>query len=241
MGAFHAWFVASIWGLVNGLKHRVTFGASYKNTALKLKKHLILGSGSKSRYDILSAEGFDITVIKPDIDEKALGFRGDGSNASELVTLIATAKADAILLKLKNQMEESFKDKLVLTADQVVVHKGKILEKPRNLEEARAFMQSYRNSSCSTVGSLVLSQVSSGRRLSTICTASIFFGDIPEETIEAILAEGEVLQCAGGLMVEHPLVQPHIVRQEGSQESLMGLCTASLQSLLSQFDIPAKS
>jgi septum formation protein len=41
--------------------------------------------------------------------------------------------------------------------------------------------------------------------------------------VDALIAEGEVFWCAGGLMVEHSLVQPHVTRMDGSLDSVMGL------------------
>ena len=41
----------------------------------------------------------------------------------------------------------------VLTGDQVVVRDGKILEKPKDDNEARAFIAAYSGGECSTVGS----------------------------------------------------------------------------------------
>jgi septum formation protein len=50
--------------------------------------------------------------------------------------------------------------------------------------------------------------------------------------VAQLIAEGEVFWCAGGLMVEHELVQPHVVRMEGSLDSVMGLDKRLLQRLL---------
>lgn len=38
--------------------------------------------------------------------------------------------------------------------------------------------------------------------------------------------------CAGGLMVEHPLVQPHVTRMVGALDSVMGLDKQLLLRLL---------
>lgn len=37
------------------------------------------------------------------------------------------------------------------------------------------------------------------------------------------LGTGDVMWCAGGLMIEHPLVTPYITHIDGSQDSVMGL------------------
>jgi septum formation protein len=54
--------------------------------------------------------------------------------------------------------------------------------------------------------------------------------------VDALIAEGEVFWCAGGLMVEHDLVAPHVARMQGSLDSVMGLAKALLLRLLCQAD-----
>lgn len=51
----------------------------------------------------------------------------------------------------------------------------------------------------------------------------ILFSPIPKETVDALVEEGEIFWCAGGLMVEHPLVAPHVVDMQGGIDSVMGL------------------
>ena len=66
-------------------------------------------------------------VATAEIDERALG---DRSRAPEtLVSLLARAKATAIRKKLEPQKA------VLVTCDQVVVHKGEIREKPLNEQE----------------------------------------------------------------------------------------------------------
>ena len=91
-------------------------------------------------------------VVKADIDERAVGDRSTSAGAEELVLLLANLKADAIIERLTADQEGM----LLLTADQVVTHEGKILEKPVNEKEAREFIAGYGRSPCSTVGSCVL-------------------------------------------------------------------------------------
>lgn len=58
------------------------------------------------------------------------------------------------------------------------------------------------------------------------------FGTIPDDTINQLVAEGEVMWCSGGLMVEHPKVMPHLQRMVGTQDSVMGLSKAAVMAML---------
>jgi septum formation protein len=184
----------------------------------------LLGSSSFSRKLILEQNQISFRVISPNIDEKSIGDRSFGSDPINLVTNVAAAKTDAIL---RSKLPELSSHRILITADQVVTQKGRILEKPNNIEEARQFITGYSESSCSTVGCLVLTDLQSNRKVVGVDSATIHFGQIPSSTIEQLLHEEACLQCAGGLMVEHKLKSI-----EGTQDSLMGLSLRLLSDLL---------
>ena len=86
-----------------------------------------------SRAAILDAlaesYGFTYEVVKADIDEKAI--RQD--DPRDLVLALARAKAAAIRERLGGSGDAG----LLITCDQVVVHEGRILEKPEGEAEVR--------------------------------------------------------------------------------------------------------
>ena len=191
---------------------------------------LILGSGSASRAAILRECGLSFEVCKPGIDEKAIRYE----DPSQLVMALGRAKATAIQ-ESDDGANLAASGALLITGDQVVVAmNGKILEKPESADEARRFIESYAEDPPQTVGSIVITDAASGQQWSAVDTARVVFSPIPTATIEALIEEGSVFQCAGGLMVEHPLVQPHVTRMEGSMDSIMGLCKATLLRLLDE-------
>lgn len=192
----------------------------------------ILGSGSASRRLILNNMKLTFDVVKPNIDERSIGDRSSADNARELVLLLGEAKADNIIGLLTPEQKASFD--VVITADQVVTHKGEILEKPASPEMARSYIRSYGQAPCATVGSIVLTHIASGVRVQGTDTATIFLREIPDSVIDGLIEEGEVFYCAGGLMIEHASVQPYIERIEGSLDSIMGLSETLLKRLLDE-------
>ena len=188
---------------------------------------LVLGSGSSSRAAILRDCGLKFEVRKPGIDEKAI--RHD--SAKELVLALGLAKAAA----LRDDPDLAARGALLITGDQVVVADGgRILEKPEDEAEARAFIDSYGRDPPRTVGSLVVTDAASGQQWSAVDEACVHFSPIPDDVVDQLLEEGDVYYCAGGLMVEHPLVQPYVQRMDGSMDSIMGLCVATLEKLLDE-------
>lgn len=204
--------------------------------------NVILGSGSLSRKSIMTNAGYHFDVVKADIDERAIGDRSDGhlEPTKVLVDLLANAKADAILAKLQNPMNAekygSLMGRPLITCDQVVICNGHVLEKPLNEDEARKFLNMYGDYPCSTVGCTTVTDTVSGRRVSAVDVATIYFRHIDEETIEKLIADGEVYYCAGGLMIENPLVLPFLDRVEGSEESVMGISSVLLGNLFKELE-----
>lgn len=89
--------------------------------------------------------------------------------------------------------------------------------------QARAFIEGYSRAPAATVGSVVVRNLRTSKQVEAVDTARIHFQPIPEAVVEQLVAEGLVFRCAGGLMIEHPLVEPLIIRIEGTPDSIMGL------------------
>lgn len=200
---------------------------------------VVLGSKSFTRKAILTEMGLPYRVVVADIDEKAI--RMDTPEA--LVAALAGAKADAIVARLRNGTAKSVGDddvtsfdttrSLLITCDQVVVHEGAIREKPESEAQARLFVRSYGDAPATTVGAVAVTDVLTGERFGPIVDrCSVFFNPIPDDVVDALIAEGTCLHCAGGLMVEHPKMISLTKKTEGSTDALMGLSKASVGELL---------
>jgi septum formation protein len=223
-----------------------------------LPEPLLLGSASFTRKLILKEMGVPCSKFVRPIDEKALGNRSENAPPKELVLLLANAKMDRLVQELssslsslsspsvrpddlpeKKNIEECW---VVLTGDQVVTCGGAILEKPESVEEAKEFVTGYATSPPSTVGSCVLYHHPSGIRVSGVDTATIHFNsdtlgvnDAASTLIDSLIEQGEpVMSCAGGLMIEHPLVQNHVDRIDGTEDSVMGLSKDLVLRLLEE-------
>jgi len=218
---------------------------------------LLLGSASFTRKLILQEMGIPYHVVVRPIDEKGLGDR-DTTAPSELVLTLAVAKMNHLVQEIQagrchddlpsstsiseNKNPSSTTSWIVLTGDQVVVCDGKILEKPESIDEARMFVSKYATSPPSTVGSCVLTHLPSGVQVSGVDTATVHFrpslantATAGQDLIDRLLAEeAPILSCAGGLMVEHPLVKEHIDRIEGTEDSVLGLSKHLVLKLLKQ-------
>ncbi|MEK6221364.1 MAG: Maf family protein, partial [Chloroflexota bacterium] len=92
----------------------------------KLKElKFILASGSPRRKELLGLLGLDFEVIPADVDESITG----EESPRDYVTRVSKSKA----LATKPFINENT---VVISADTCVVHKGEILGKPKNVEDA---------------------------------------------------------------------------------------------------------
>ncbi|KAL7124392.1 hypothetical protein ABFS83_14G045600 [Erythranthe nasuta] len=226
------------------------------STSLNQQFKIILGSSSIARKQILSDMGFQFTTMYADIDEKAIR----KEKPEDLVMALAEAKADAIVGKLQNIKNQETDGKstlviaadtvekvepklhgsedaeptLLITCDQVVVYEGAIREKPSDKEEARQFLKDYSGGHAATVSSVLVTNLNTGLKKGEWDKVEIHFHDIPEEIIENLIEEGIVLNVAGGLIIEHPLVLPYVKQVVGGTDSVMGLPKALTRRLMNE-------
>ncbi|XP_023536430.1 maf-like protein DDB_G0281937 isoform X1 [Cucurbita pepo subsp. pepo] len=202
---------------------------------------IILGSSSVARRKILSEMGYEFTIMSADIDEKAIR----KEKPEELVVALAEAKAEAIISNLQknHRREEEADPTILIAADTVVIYEGVIREKPAGKEEARQFMKDYSGGHAATLGSVFVTNLKTGFRKGEWDRVEIFFHEIPDEVIDKLVEEGNVLNVAGGLIIEHPLILPYVKKvipsgfgslQVGTTDSVMGLPKALTEKLLKE-------
>ena len=183
--------------------------------------HIILGSQSHGRRELLSAMGYAFAVMPAHIDERAI--RADDPGV--LTLALAHAKADALLPQIHDPA-------LLITADQVVVWQGTIREKPAHAEEARAFLRGYAEAPAETVTAVVVTHTATRVRQQGIDRAMVWFRRIPETVIDQVIARGDIFAHAGGFSITDPLLSASIERVDGTAESVIGLPTALTRQLL---------
>ncbi|XP_019154749.1 PREDICTED: maf-like protein DDB_G0281937 isoform X3 [Ipomoea nil] len=168
---------------------------------------IILGSSSFARRKILAEMGYEFTVM-----------------------------ADAIMERLKStgEMKEILGPTLLITADTVAVYEGVIREKPSGKEEARQFIKGYSGGQASVVGSVVVTNLTTGKRKTGWELSEVYFHEIPDEVIDNLIEEGIILNVAGGLMLEHPLTLPFVDTVVGTADHVMGLPKALTEKLIEE-------
>ncbi|MEY4723212.1 MAG: hypothetical protein RLZZ324_725 [Candidatus Parcubacteria bacterium] len=226
-----------------------------RSYVLKPDYSLWLGSSSRWRRQIMHRLGVPFAVTEADIDEKAIRH----PNPTELTRRLAVAKADAILAR--GTLPPGA---VLITADQVISVGGEIREKPEDERQARDWLRAMHERPIgSHVGLCLTILMPHGpQKLACRDTETDFtivtFKPIPLDVIEAIIAQGEALTCAGALRIEDPLAAPYVkstmgtwqpglrmafeeseATLENTRTSIQGLPIGRLGEMLTEFGIIA--
>lgn len=184
---------------------------------------IILGSASKQRKKVLKRMGYTFEVMVADIDEKAIRL----DDPKKLTMALALAKAEALRLKITEPA-------LLITADQVVMCNGEILEKPENPEQARRFLQGYAQYPAQPINAVVVTNTETGVQKGENDENTVYFRKFPNDVIEQLIAQGNIFSQAGAYSVEDPLIAPYVERIVGTIDSVEGLSKEITERLMKE-------
>lgn len=187
----------------------------------------VLASASPARRRLLQTAGIEPIVCASDFDESQVQL----SDPAELVQTLANAKAQTVA--------DQFKDALVLGCDSVLAINNEIYGKPADSAEAIARWQTMRGqvgdlyTGHALIDASVNASVSERPTLVRCQVTRVYFAQLSDHQIEAYVATGEPLKCAGcfalegkgGLFVE---------KLEGCHSNVIGLSMPLLRQLLSE-------
>lgn len=133
---------------------------------------IVLASNSPRRRELLSGLNVNYTVkVLPGIDESY----PDNLEGEEIPMYISRKKADAY----RNSMEE---DELIITADTVVYIHGKVLGKPKSLEEAKEMLRELSGDTHQVITGVCLTTRETQRTFSAV--TQVTFDVLTEDEID---------------------------------------------------------
>ncbi len=178
---------------------------------------LVLASASPRRAALLAMLGLDFAVHPAGVEER----RAAGEAPAGYVERLAREKALAVAAL--------HPEALVIGGDTVVLLEGRVLEKPRDRDDARAMLASLSGRAHHVHTGLAL--VRRGRTVSRAASARVVFRPVGREFIRRYVDSGEPLDKAGAYGIQGPgsvLVR----RVEGDCYAVMGLSVAAFAELL---------
>ena len=193
---------------------------------------LYLASTSPARLATLRAAGVEPVLLSSGVDEEAVAAAAGPLDGPGLVSLLARAKAEAVL---GPQL-----DGIVLGGDSAFELDGQLYGKPHHPDVARARWLDQRGRTGLLHSGHWLVDHRGGTlnaAVGGVSTASVTFADVSDAEIDAYIATGEPLQVAGAFTIDS-LGAAFITRVEGDPHAVVGLSVSLLRTLLLEFDIP---
>lgn len=116
---------------------------------------------------------------------------------------------------------KEFSDKILITADEVILFEGQIREKPENDEENINWLKSYSNNYLTAINGVCVRNNKTGQQVAENNVAKIYFNEINDEMIKTLLEDGGCRFCCGGFKIE--LMREAIKMIDKHEDSILGL------------------
>lgn len=178
---------------------------------------LILASASPRRHDLLLQVGLPHQVIPAAIDESRHPLEGPVAYVERL----AVEKARAVAA--------SHPEHCILAADTTVALDGLVLNKPRDLDEARSMLHALSGRNHLVHTGIAVSFA--GVERSHVETTMVTFDTIPVDELKVYLASGDSLDKAGAYGIQGYAAR-WITRIEGDFFNVVGLPLAAVLHLV---------
>lgn len=175
---------------------------------LNLKYQVILGSHSPRRRELLKMLDIPFTAVSLNVDES---FPAD-LQAEEIAEYLAEKKS--ILYALKE-------NELLITADTIVWIDNRVLNKPDNIQEAKAMLRHLSGKVHSVYTGVCIRTVQHTFIFSD--ESKVYFKQLSEEEISYYINKYQPLDKAGAYGVQEWIGAVGIYKIEGSYFNVMGL------------------
>ena len=199
---------------------------------------LILASQSPARTKLLTDAGIRHQILVSDVDEDAVQARYGVTDPHDTALLLARAKAEAVA-----SLPEA-EGALVIGCDSVFEFDGEAHGKPYTAEIARERMRRMSGSrGVLHTGHWLVdcrdteadggngAGAGSGATLGHVASAEVHFMEMSAAEIDAYIATGEPLQCAGSFTIDG-YGGAFIRKVDGDPHAVVGLSISTLRGLL---------
>ena len=184
---------------------------------------MILASQSPRRIELMREAGYDCRIIPADIDETPFA----GEAPLTLVERLARAKAAAVA-------PQAAPGEIVVAADTIVTHDGKILGKPHDEEDARRMLRelSGRTHQVATGACIIkagdTAESHAAQSESFVSVTDVTFFELTDAQIDAYVKTGEPLDKAGAYGIQGVGGRMLVQKINGDFYNVVGLPIALL-------------
>lgn len=187
---------------------------------------LVLASRSPARLATLTSAGIRPDVVVSHVDEDALIAAHPNTPPSELVGVLAAAKATAVA--------SDNLDAVVIGCDSMFEMDGELRGKPADAADATRRLRRMRgNHGTLYTGHHVTHR---GRGLTETASTEVHIGEMTDAEIDDYVATGEPLQVAGSFTIDG-LGGWFVDRIEGDHTNVIGISLPLVRRMLHDLDI----
>jgi septum formation protein len=181
----------------------------------------VLASASPARRRLLQSVGINPRICISHFDEDSIQL----TDPVALVETLAQRKAETVL----NQITES----LILGCDSVLMVNNQIHGKPKDAAEALSRWQQMRGNRGTLYTGHALIDQHQQKTIVRCGITQVYFGRVSDAQIQAYIATGEPLVCAGCFALEGK-GSALVDKIEGCHSNVIGLSLPLLRSMLAE-------
>ena len=182
---------------------------------------IILASASERRSELLKRLVDDFEILVSDFDESTVKYKG---SVDEYVKEIALGKA----MKIKDKASE---DSIIISADTVVVFKGKVLGKPKDEKDAFNMLKALQGNIHYVYSGLAILNKKTNIIKQESVKTKVIFSEISDEEILKYIKTKEPMDKAGSYGIQG-YGGVFVEGIEGCYYNVVGLPLNRLKSLL---------
>ena len=187
---------------------------------------VILASKSPRRVEILEKIVKEFEVVQSNFDENTIDFKGD---IEKYVKDLSRNKAIEVSKRLNEPS-------IVIAADTVVFQDGKVLEKPKNEEDAFSMLSSLSGNTHKVYSGICLINTYDDTVVTDCDCTEVRFSELNPRQIRNYINSGEPMDKAGAYGIQG-LGGAFVERIEGCYYNVMGLPLNKLYKALENYDI----
>lgn len=183
---------------------------------------IILCSQSPRRKELLTGAGFDFETYIPDVEEVF----DDNMSVLDVPEYLAVLKYNAIPNDIK-------KNRIIITADTVVVLENGIIGKPKDLEDAKHILARLSGKKHQVITGVVVAYEDRIHQFSDI--TDVYFYEITPTEIDFFVEKYKPLDKAGAYAIQEWIGYIGVKKIEGCFYNVMGLPIPRVYQMLKQF------
>ena len=178
-------------------------------------KQVILASSSKTRVNYLKQHLDRILVVRHKVDEKKIKDEFIETNFTDLVRLLAKKKAESVM--------EDYSKNIIIGSDQILVCEGKLINKSKNLSDAKNNLINLRGKRHTLISSLYVIK-NKKFYFEETKKAEMLFKKISQKKIDEYLSQQnkEVLKSVGSYRIEDNSRYNFLKILKGDYETIIG-------------------